>query len=158
LKESAVETYPVDVDVEQVVHWLLDEQRLHAFGLLVRTTRSYQRIALGAGEDGRLGDTEREDLGECLEVGLVEVTPRHRPSLWTLRIRAADDIGPGLPDDEPVPAGEEEIDLPTFYEEFIKTDRGLAEVSAEVESPAAKGSLTRVLDAMRQDRHKPSRP
>jgi hypothetical protein len=93
-----------------------------------------------------------------LEVGLVEVTPRHRPSLWTLRIRAADDIGPGLPDDEPVPAGEEEIDLPTFYEEFIKTDRGLAEVSAEVESPAAKGSLTRVLDAMRQDRHKPSRP
>ena len=152
-----METYPVDVEAEQVVHWLMDEERLHAFDLLVRTTRSYQRSALAAGEGDRLGDTEREDLGESSEVGLVEVMPRQKPSLWTLRIRVADDIGPSLPDDEPVPEGEEEIDLSTFYEEFIKADRGLAEVSAEVESPGAKGSLTRVLDAMRQDRHKHSR-
>ena len=152
-----MEIYAVDLEAEQVVHWLLDEKRLHAFDLLVRTTRSYERSALDAGEGGRFGDMEREDLGETLEVGLVEVRPRHRPSLWTLRIRAADDIGPGLPDDEPVPSGEEEIDLPTFYEEFIKADRGLAEVSAEVESASAKGSLTRVLDAMRQDRHKHAR-
>ena len=149
-----METYPVDVDAEQVVLWLLDEKRLHAFDLLVRTTRSYQRGALGESEDSRLGDTEREDLGESFEVGLVEVMPRHKPSLWTLRIRVTDDIGPALPDDEPVPAGEEEIDLPTFYDEFIRADRGLSEVSAEAEGPGAKGSLTRVLDAMRADRHK----
>jgi hypothetical protein len=149
-----VETYPVDVDAEQVVLWLLDEERLHAFDLLVRTTRSYQRSALAESEDSRLGDTEREDLGENAEVGLVEVRPRRRPSLWALRIRVVDDIGPALPDDEPVPAGEEEIDLPTFYDEFIKADRGLSEVSAEVEGPGAEGSLTRVLDAMRKDRHK----
>jgi hypothetical protein len=152
-----VEAYPVDLEAEQIVRWLLDEERLHAFDLLVRATRSYQRSALEPDEDGRLGDAEREDLGESSEVGVVEVVPRHRPSLWTLRIRVSDDIGPGLPEDEPVPAGEEEIDLPTFYEEFVKAGRGLAEVSAQVESPAAKGSLTRVLEAMREDRHKHSR-
>jgi len=152
-----VETYPVDVEAEQVVHWLLDEERLHAFDLLVRVIRSYQRSALAAGEDSRLGETEREDLGESSEVGLVEGMPRHKPSLWTLHVPVANDIGPSLPDDEPVPMGEEEIDLATFYEEFIKAERGLADVSAEVESPAAKGSLTRVLDAMREDRHKHSK-
>jgi hypothetical protein len=37
-----VETYPVDLAAEQVLHWLLDEDRVHAFDLLVSATRSYQ--------------------------------------------------------------------------------------------------------------------
>ena len=153
-----METFPVDVEAEQAVLWLLDEQRLQDFDLLVRTTRAYQRRDLGPGENSRLGEVEREDLCENAEVGLVEVMPRHKPSLWTLRIRVGDDIGPGLPEEEQVPEGEEEIDLTTFYEEFIKTDRGLGEVSAEVEGPGAKGSLTHMLDAMRQNLHKHSKP
>jgi hypothetical protein len=149
-----VEPYPVDLAAQQIVRWLMNEERRPTFDLLVRTTRSFEHRDLGPDDDSRFGDVEREDLGENTEVGIMEVAPRRKPSLWTLRIRVADDIGPGLPEDAPVPSGEEEIDLPTFYEEFIKNDRGLAEVSAEVESPAAKGSLTRVLDAMREDRHR----
>lgn len=71
-----------------------------------------------------------------------------------MRIRVEDDIGPRLPEDEPVPDGEEEIDLSTFYQEFIETGRGVAEVSLEAESPAAKGEATRVLDAILTDRHR----
>lgn len=149
-----METYPVDLAAEQIVHWLMDEERLEAHGLLVTATRAYSRADLSPGEDSRLGDAEREDLGQNAEIGLVEVMPRHKPSLWTLRVRVGDDIGPGLPADEPVPEGEEEIDLETFYEDFIKADRGLAEVSAEAESAGAKGSLTRVIEAIREDRHK----
>jgi hypothetical protein len=149
-----VETYPVDVEAEQIVHWLQDEARLKAFDLLVTVTRSYQKSELGPDEDARLGEAERENLGEISEVGLLEVTPRQKPSLWTLRIRVEDDIGPGLPEDEPVPADEEEIDLATFYEEFIKADRGLAEVSAEAKSPAAKASLTKLIEAILADRHR----
>jgi hypothetical protein len=148
-----VETYPVDVAAKQIVRWLMDEERRHAFDLLVRTTRSYQRSDLGPQEDSRLGDAEREDLVESVEIGVLEVMPRHKPSLWTLSVRVGADIGPGLPEDEPVPDGAEEIDLETFYHEFIKADRGLAEVSAAVESAGAKGSLTRVLEAIREDRH-----
>jgi hypothetical protein len=79
--------------------------------------------------------------------------PRKEPSRWTLRVRVADDIGPRTPEEEPVPTEDEEIDLPTFYEEFIAADRGLAEVSAEVEGPTAKANLTRLLDAILENRH-----
>jgi hypothetical protein len=37
-----METYPVDLAPEQVVHWLLDDDRVHAFDLLVSATRFYQ--------------------------------------------------------------------------------------------------------------------
>ena len=149
-----MERYPVDIEAEQVVLWLLDEERMNSAGLLINATRTYQRQDLDQDQNTGIGDVEREDLGENAEVGVLEVMPRHKPSLWTLRIRVADDIGPAVPDDESVPDGPEEIDLATFYEEFIRAGRGLAEVSAEVESTAAKGSLTRVLDAMTEDRHR----
>jgi hypothetical protein len=58
-----------------------------------------------------------------------------------------------MPEDEPVPETEEELDLPTFYEEFIKASRGLAEVTVEADSPAAKASFNRVLEAILTDRH-----
>jgi len=148
-----METYPVDVDPKQIVRWLMNEERQRDADLLVTVTRTYWRRTLRPQDDSRLGDAERDDLGESAEVGFVEVRPRHQPSLWTLRIRVADDIGPTLPEDEPVPDGEEEIDLATFYADFIKADRGLAEVSAEAESAGAKGSLTRVLEAMRENRY-----
>jgi hypothetical protein len=149
-----VEPYQVDVEAKQIVRWLMDEERRRAFDLLVSATRSYEREALEAAEEGKLGEAESEDVSEISEVGLLEVMPRKEPSRWTLRVRVADDIGPRTPEDEPVPAEDEEIDLPTFYEEFIAPDRGLAEVSAEVEGPAAKASLTRLLDAILEDRHK----
>lgn len=141
-----MEPYPVDVEAKQIVRWLMAGQRGPA-------TRSYQRKALGAGEDSRLGEAEREDLSEMTEIGLLEVTPRQKPGDWTLRIRVEDDIGPGLPEDEPVPEGDEQIDVATYYEEFIATDRGLAEVSAEAGGGDAKTSLGRLLDAILTDRH-----
>jgi hypothetical protein len=146
-----VETYPVDIAQEQVVRWLMVEGRLHAFDLLVSATRSFEPREL-AGEE-RLGDEEREEVSEIAEVGLLEVMPRQKPHIWTLRVRVEDDIGPRLPEDEPVPETEEELDLPTFYEEFIKADRGVAEVSVEVDSPAAKASFNRVLEAILTDQH-----
>jgi hypothetical protein len=146
-----VETYPVDIAPEQVVRWLMVEGRLHAFDLLVSATRSFEPGELAG--DERLGGEEREEVSEISEVGLLEVMPRQKPHIWTLRVRVEDDIGPRLPEDEPIPETEEELDVPTFYEEFIKADRGIAEVSVEVDSPAAKASFNRVLEAMLTDRH-----
>lgn len=148
-----METYPVDLAPKQIVRWLLDEDRLHAFDLLVSATRSYQVGELRSEERASLNDTEGEELSEVCEVGLLEVRPRQKPNRWTLRIRVEDDIGPRLPEDEPIPEAEEEIDLLTLYEEFIKADRGIARVSAVVENPAAKANLNKVLKAMLTDRH-----
>ena len=152
-----METYPVDLAPEQIVRWLLDEDRLHALDLLVSATRSYHVEELRSEEGASLNDTEGEELSEVCEVGILEVRLRQKPSRWTLRIRVEDDIGPRLPEDEPIPEAEEEIDLPTFYEEFIKADRGIARVSAEVENPAAKANLNKVLKAMLTNRHERDR-
>lgn len=148
-----METYPIDIAPDQVVRWLMVEGRLHAFDLLVSATRSFGTGELTGGASRRLGDEEREEVSEISEVGVLEVMPRQKPHIWTLRIRVEDDIGPRLPEDEPVPETEEELDLPTFYEQFIKADRGVAEISLDAESPAAKAHATRVLNAILTDQH-----
>ena len=79
--------------------------------LLLNATRSYERAELTPGEEGRLGEAESEELSEVNEVGLLEVNPRKQPGRWNLRVRVVDDIGPRMPDDEPVPSEDEEIDL-----------------------------------------------
>ena len=148
-----METYPIDITPEQVIRWLMVEGRLHAFDLLISATRSFERGELTGGASRRLDEEEREEVSEISEVGLLEVIPRQKPHIWTLRVHIEDDIGPRMPEDEPVPETEEELDLPTFYEEFIKAERGFAEVSVEVDSPAAKASFNRVLEAILTDRH-----
>jgi hypothetical protein len=151
--EANMETYPIGLAPEQVVRWMLDEDRRHAFDILVNATRAYRPGELRDGLSEQLDDAEREELSEVSEVGHLEIRPRQKPHLWALRVRVEDDIGSRLPEDEPLPEGEEEIDLQAFYEEFIVPDRGVAEVTVEVESPAAKASLNRLLEAMLTDRH-----
>jgi hypothetical protein len=70
-----------------------------------------------------------------------------------LRIRVEDDIGPRVPEDEPTPGTEEEIDLGAFYEEFIAAGRGVVEITAEADGPSAKANLTRLIKAIVTDRH-----
>lgn len=151
-----MESVIVDVDAKQIVRWLLQEQRIKAFDLLVSATRSYQREQLSPEEEGQLGDEEAEELSEINEIGLLEVMPRKKPSRWTLRIRVIDDVGPRLPEDEPVSAEDEEIDLETFNEEFIAADRGSIEVSAEAQDGAAGTELARLIKAIVTDRQKPA--
>ena len=150
-----MEPVTVDLDAGQIVRWLLEEEHVKAFDLILNATRSYERGELAPGEEGRLGDAENEELNEVNEVGLLEVMPRKEPGRWTLRVRVVDDIGPGLPEDEPVPSEDEEIDLATFNEEFIVADRGFVEVSAEAKDRAARADLTHLVEAIVRDRHKP---
>lgn len=144
----------VDIEPRQIVRWLLDEERIKAFDLLVTATRSYEREELAPGEERQLGEAEAEELSEINEVGLLEVMPRKEPSRWTLRLRVTDDIGPRMPEDEPVPTEDEEIDLTTFNEEFVVADRGFTEVSAEAQDRAASAELTRLVEAIVENRHR----
>lgn len=75
------------------MRWLTVEGRLHAFDLLVSATRSFGTGELTGGASRRLGDEEREEVSEISEVGVLEVMPRQKPHIWTLRIRVEDDIG-----------------------------------------------------------------
>ena len=48
---------------------------------------------------------------------------------------------------------EQQIDLGTFYKEFIGPGRGNANVTAEVADPAAKEHLALILEAIETNRH-----
>jgi hypothetical protein len=148
-----MESYALDIAPEQIVLWLLNEQRTGRVKLQVSAWHAYETPEVAEREMSLLGDEEREEISDVLEIGLLEVAPPPGSAPWTLRIRFEDDVGPRLPEDEPVPEGDEAIDLQTFYDAFIARPRGTLEVSVEVESPAAKGQFNKVLNMIQRDRH-----
>lgn len=149
-----MQRYPLDIAPEQVVLWLLYEQRAGRHKLTVSASRAYEVPEIADRELAGLGDEDREEFSDVLEIGLLEVTPPPGSPRWTLRIRFEDDVGARLPEDEPVPDGEEEIDLQTFYDAFIDAPHGTLDVSVEVENPAADGHLNKLLNEMLRDRHR----
>ena len=68
-------------------------------------------------------------------------------------MRVDDVVGPHLPDDHSVPEDAEEIDLDTFYVEFIAPDRGTIYVSLLAETPQDRHAFDRLLAEMTTDRH-----
>ena len=52
---------------------------------------------------------------------------------------------------------DEEIEVDTFYREFIRNGRGNATVAAEADSPIGKARITRLLHAIERNEHKKGR-
>lgn len=68
------------------------------------------------------------------KVGLLEVSDPHAQMGWVLRIRIEDSLSDRLPEDEPIPEGEEDIDLAAFNTEFIVHGSGTAFVNVDAQS------------------------
>jgi hypothetical protein len=64
-----------------------------------------------------------------------------------------DEAGPRVPEEGAAQGGEEEIDLDTFYDEFIRPGRGSANVVAEFEDSAAERRLADLLGMIERNRH-----
>lgn len=154
LSENIMDTYPLDLDAQQIVRWLIEEQKRGALGLDVLATRSYVLEDLDKGEWQRMGTGENEAVNDILAVGALEVRPRGQKNGWVLRVRVEDRIGPRLPEDEDAPEDEEEIDLETFQAEFIKPERGTVEVLLDAEDAAAKARFTNLFKHMLLDEHR----
>ena len=148
-----MEPYPVDIDAGQVVRWVMAEHRAapSTFRILARRITELQDIPLQT-ELG-LGDEEREDLSEIATIAILEIAPVHAGDGWRLIVTVEDEMGPRTPDDGLTVASEEEIDLDTFYKEYIRTGRGSANVVAEADDPEARGRMTRLLNAIERDQH-----
>jgi hypothetical protein len=100
-----------------------------------------------------LGDEEREDLSEIATIATLQIAPFHASEGWRLTVTVEDEIGPRAPDDDSPVESEEEIDLDTFYKEYIRTSRGSANVVAEVDDPKAGDRMTLLLKAIERDQH-----
>ena len=145
-----METYPVDLDPEQIVRWLMVEQQAAPSTFRITARRTTEVRDVPARRELHMGDEEREDLSEIATIATLEIAPIHASDGWLLTVAVEDEAGP------PVAEGEEKIDLATFYSKFIRPGRGISNVVAEVENAQAKARMTRLLHAIDRNRHVPA--
>lgn len=143
-------TYPIDIEPEQIVRWLVAEQKAISSLLRFDARRGVEVRNIAERAEYHLGDEEREDLSEVTTTAALEVTPVHRGDGWTLTITVEDDTGPRLSGAQ---ATEQQIDLASFYHQFIRRGRGVTTVTAEVDGAAAERHLNELLDAILVNRH-----
>jgi len=146
-----MDSYPVDLDPEQVVRWLLAEQAAGSLRLRLNARRSTEIREIPARTELHLGDEEREDLSEVATVGTLEIAPQHASDGWRLTVVVEDESGPRLINLGS--AGEQSIDLDTFCHEFLRPGRGTASLTAEVEGPDGEAHLARLLSSIETDSH-----
>jgi hypothetical protein len=147
-----METVSLDIAPQQVVRWLQDERRAGRLPVAIRATRSFLVQQPEVRVDDLGGDSS-EPLDEITAVGTLEVKPLSTRDGWSLKLRVEDDAGARLPDDEPVPEDEEEIDLDTFAAEFMARDRGTAFISVDVEDDAALKRFEALANSVLGDVH-----
>jgi hypothetical protein len=148
-----METYPIDIDAGQIVRWFKAEHEAvpSSFRITARRNREVEEIPVQ--RELHLGDVEREDLSEVATIATLEIAPFHASEGWVLRVVVEDEVGPRISDLAVREQEEQQIDLGAFYKEFIRPERGSANVTAEVENSAARDHLTNLLNAIEQNRH-----
>jgi hypothetical protein len=148
-----MQTYPVDIDPGQVARWVKAECEVapSTFKISARRRQEVREIPVRA--ETHLGDTEREDLTEIATIATLEIAPVHASDGWLLSVVVEDEVGPRVSNGGTGGEAEQQIDFGTFYKEFIRPGRGNANVIAEVEDPAAKEHLTRLIEAIDANRH-----
>jgi hypothetical protein len=152
-----MQTYPVDIDPEQVVRWIKAECEAAPSTFKVNARRTMEVREIPVGKETHLGDEEREDLTEVATIGTLEIAPIHASDGWLLSVIVEDELGPRVPDRAMASAGEQQIDLGTFYSDFIRPGRGSATVIAEATDSAANARVTCLLNAIETNRHSVSR-
>jgi hypothetical protein len=152
--ERAVAIYPIDIEPAQIVKWLMTEQQATPSLFRIEARRASELRELPAAAKYHLGDEEREDLNEVDTVATLEVSPAHASEGWTLTITVEDEAGPRATGPEGI---ERQMDLGTFYRQFIRSGRGIATASAEIQGAEAEQHLKNLLNAVLVDRHPPSK-
>jgi hypothetical protein len=146
-------TYPIDIEPEQIVRWLVAEENAtpSLFRFDARCANEVRDIPDRS--EYHLGDVEREDLEEVDTVATLEVRPARASEGWTLTVTVEDEAGPGVTGQEAGNNSEQQMDLGAFYRHFIRSGRGIATATANVQTAAGEQHLKEILDAILVDRH-----
>jgi hypothetical protein len=148
-----MEAYPVDIDPGQVARWVKTECEIAPDTFKISATRRQEARDIPIRVENHLGDEEHEDLTEIATIATLEIAPVHAGDGWLLSVVVEDEVGPRVSSGGTGDETERQIDLGTFYKEFIRPGRGNATVTAEVAGPAAKERLARVIQAIETNRH-----
>ena len=147
-----MQTYPLDVDPEQVVRWIRAEHEASPSAFRITAMRMAETRDIPAVKETHLGDEEREDLSEVATIATLEIAPARASDGWQLTVMVEDEAGPRVPD-RGATETDQQIDIGTFYKEFIRPGRGNASVIADVADPAARARVTRLLSAIETNHH-----
>jgi len=146
-----MESFPIDLDARQIVRWVMTKQAASPSMFRTSARRAIEARTIPERSEFHLGDEEREDLSEVANIGTLEIAPAHASDGWLLTVTVEDEIGPRFSGAEPSPEAEQQIDLGTFYNTFIRPERGTANVVAAVEGPAARAKVTRLLNSIERN-------
>jgi hypothetical protein len=152
-----VERFPVDVDPGQLVRWIMAEHKAAPLSLKTSARRATAVREIPERSEYHLGDEERADLSEVATIATLEIAPAREHDGWLLTVTVEDEIGPRVSAEGAGVEAEQQIDVGTFYKEYIRPGRGVANVVAQVESPSAKLHVSRLLDSIERNLH-PSEP
>ncbi len=141
-------TYPIDIEPQQIVSWLMVEQKATPSLFRIDARRVNEAREIPLRPEYHLGDEERETLSEMDTIATLEVKPAYSGEDWTLTVSVEDEAGPRLGTSQ-----EQQIDLASFYHHFIRLGRGIATATAEVGSAAGERHLKELLEAILVDRH-----
>ncbi len=148
-----MERFPVDIDAGQIVRWVMAEQAAAPSSFKTNARRLTEVQEIPARTEYHLGNEEREDLSEVATLATLEIAPAHAAEGWLLTVTVEDEIGPRVVGEGAATETEQQIDIGSFYNTFIRPGRGTANVAAEVDGPSARTNLTRLLDAVERNRH-----
>jgi hypothetical protein len=152
-----MQTYPIDIEPEQIVDWIMVETQEAPAEFKVSARRAIETRELPARRELRLGEVERDDLTEVATIGTLQIAPAHAAEGWLITIVVEDEFGPRVLDESEGGEEEQEIGVDAFYDLFIRPRRGSASASAEVDNPDAEEHLSRLLKDIELDRHGASR-
>jgi hypothetical protein len=152
-EDFRMEPFPVDIDPKQIVRWIIVEHRITPSSLKIVARRTAEERQIPARAELHLGDEEREDLSEIAIVATLEIRPSHPSEGWLMTIVVEDEIGPRGPGRGTMIEDEQQIDLETFYSQFIRPERGTATVVAQANDAAAEARLSSLLASIETDRH-----
>ena len=153
-ESTVMQTYSPDIDPQQVVRWIMAEIKAAPGLFRINAMRSANVESIPARQELHFGDEERTDLTEVATVATLEVAPQHASDGWRLLISVEDEAGPRALN---TPEGEQQIDLGTFYHEYIRPGRGTANLVAEIEGPTSQARLEELLRAIETNRAHPDR-
>lgn len=146
-------TYPVDIEPEQIVRWIMAEHDAAPNIFKISARQTVETREIPERREFHLGDEEREDLSEVAVDATLEIAPARADDGWLLRIIVEDEAGPRLGYRQSDVPSEQEIDIGSFYQQFMRRGRGLATVVAEVDNSAAERRIRKLLDDITVNRH-----
>ncbi len=148
-----MESFEIDIDPGQIVRWVMTEGKKVPSSLRTNARCVTEVREIPPRREYHLGDEERQDLTEAATIGTLEITSAHERDGWQLTVTVEDEAGPRLTGAGIDAGAEQQIDLGTFYNEFIQPGRGIANVAAKVANPSARRRITRLLETIERNRH-----